>query len=151
MVGANVQRMPVAHISLAVTPAMFGALRDATPDAWGRRVIENRLVDTDNVVGRLQMDSTVLYGVGKTGGVPTREDLDNDNPYNTYIHAGLPPSPIGVVGDRAIEAVMHPAEGDWLYFVTVNLDTGETLFAATLEEHNANKALFDQWLAENPQ
>lgn len=115
------------------------------------RVIENRLVDTANVVGRLQMDSTVLYGVGKTGGVPTREDLDNDNPYNTYIHAGLPPSPIGVVGDRAIEAVMHPAEGDWLYFVTVNLDTGETLFAATLEEHNANKALFDQWLAENPQ
>lgn len=114
------------------------------------RVIENRLTDTATVVGRLQMDSTVLYGVGKTGGIPTREDLDNDNPYNTYIHQGLPPSPIGQPGIEAIRAVLNPADGDWLFFATVNLQTGETLFAATLEEHNANVAKLRQWIQENP-
>lgn len=114
------------------------------------RVIENRLVDTASVNGRLQMDSTVLYGVGKSGGIPTRADLDNDNPYNSYLYPGLPPGPIGAPGDDAIRGILNPAEGDWLYFVTVDLYTGETLFAATLEEHNANKLLLDQWLAENP-
>ena len=114
------------------------------------RVIENRLVDTASVNGRLQMASTVLYGVGKSGGIPTRAELDNDNPYNTYLYAGLPPTPIGSPGSEAIQAMLNPADGDWLYFVTVDLYTGETLFAATLEEHNANKLLLDQWLAENP-
>ncbi|MEZ7897357.1 MAG: endolytic transglycosylase MltG [Flaviflexus sp.] len=114
------------------------------------RVIENRLVDTDSVNGRLQMDSTVLYGVGKSGGIPTSEDLANDNPYNTYLHAGLPPTPIGAAGNEAMNAVLNPADGDWLYFVTVDLNSGETLFAATLEEHNANVARLNEWLAENP-
>lgn len=51
------------------------------------RVIENRLADTENETrGLLQMDSTVLYGVGKTGGVPTASDLLDENPYNTYLH-----------------------------------------------------------------
>lgn len=114
------------------------------------RVIENRLVDTASVNGRLQMDSTVLYGVGKSGGIPTGEDLANDNPYNSYMYAGLPPTPIGNPGISAIEGVLNPADGDWLYFVTVDLHTGETLFAGTLEEHNANKAQLDAWLEENP-
>ncbi|WP_182354734.1 endolytic transglycosylase MltG [Flaviflexus huanghaiensis] len=114
------------------------------------RVIENRLVDTASVNGRLQMDSTVLYGVGKSGGIPTRAELDDDNPYNSYIYAGLPPTPIGAPGHAAIDGILNPAEGDWLYFVTVDLYTGETLFAATLDEHNANKQKLDQWLAENP-
>lgn len=114
------------------------------------RVIENRLVDTESVNGRLQMDSTVLYGVGKSGGIPTAEDLANDNPYNTYRHSGLPPTPIGAAGKPAIEAVLNPADGDWLFFVTVDLHSGETLFAATLEEHNENKARLDSWLEQNP-
>lgn len=114
------------------------------------RVIENRL---DNVggetSGRLQMDSTVLYGVGKIGGVPTQADLEDDNPYNTYLYAGLPPTPISVPSQTAIEAVVNPADGDWLYFVTVNLETGETLFASTLSEHQENVELFNQYCTEN--
>ena len=113
-------------------------------------VINNRLEDDTAVGRRLQMDSTVLYGVGKTGGIPTRADLDNDNPYNTYLHPGLPPTPIGSAGTPAINGVLNPADGDWLYFVTVDLSTGETLFASTLEEHNANVAKLSQWLEENP-
>lgn len=115
------------------------------------RVIENRLADTASVQGRLQMDSTVLYGVGKTGGSPTQSELSQDTPYNTYIHAGLPPSPISNPGMAALEGVCKPEEGDWLYFVTVNLDSGETKFASTLAEHEANIEEYRAWLAENPQ
>ncbi|MBR6458783.1 MAG: endolytic transglycosylase MltG [Actinomycetaceae bacterium] len=115
------------------------------------RVIENRLADTESVQGRLQMDSTVLYGVGKTGGSPTQAELSQDTPYNTYIHAGLPPSPISNPGIAALEGVRSPAEGDWLYFVTVNLDSGETKFASDLTEHEANIEEYRAWLTENPQ
>ncbi|WP_418607517.1 endolytic transglycosylase MltG [Georgenia sp. SUBG003] len=123
------------------------------PEYYGHvaRVIENRLVDDGDVNHRLQMDSTVLYGVGKVGGVPTREDLESDTPYNTYKNPGLPPTAIGAPGTAAIDAVLNPPAGDWLYFATVNLDTGETKFAATLEEHNANVAALRKWLADNPQ
>ena len=121
------------------------------PEYYGQvaRVVENRLEDQTQVNGRLQMDSTVLYGVGKTGGVPTREDLDNDNPYNTYIHPGLPPTPIANPSVEVIEASINPPEGDWLYFVTVNLDTGDTLFSSSLDEHNTYVQQLRDWVAEN--
>ncbi len=115
------------------------------------RVIENRLNNKDQVMGRLQMDSTVLYGLGIEGGVPTRDQLAEDTPFNTYIHAGLPPTPIGATGPDALEAVENPATGDWLYFVTVNLETGETKFSSNYDEHMANVEEFRQWVKENPQ
>jgi hypothetical protein len=115
------------------------------------RVIENRLADTNGETkGYLGMDSTVLYGVGKTSGVPDQADLDNDNPYNTRLHAGLPPTPIGQPSEKAIKAVLNPAEGNWLYFVTVNLDTGETLFASTLEEQEKNREQLKAYCTANP-
>jgi UPF0755 protein len=122
------------------------------PEDYGRvaRVIENRLADTTQVNGRLQMDSTVLYGVGKSGGIPTRADLDDDNPYNTYLHPGLPPTPIGAPGAAAVEAVISPPEGDWLYFVTVNLETGETRFTGDYAEHQENRRALAEWLEQNP-
>lgn len=115
------------------------------------RVIENRLTKPQaETVGYLNMDSTVLYGVGKTGGVPTAAELaDADNPYNTYKHKGLPPTPIASPSVRAIEATLKPEPGDWLYFVTVNLDTGETKFASTLEEQERNKQEFVKWCEDN--
>lgn len=115
------------------------------------RVIDNRLADTDGETkGRLQMDSTVLYGVGKTGGIPTAEDLADDNPYNTYLHAGLPPGPISQPSLAALKAVISPADGTWLYFVTVNLDTGETLFATTHDEQVENTKKLTQYCDDNP-
>ncbi|MBM7825444.1 UPF0755 protein [Arcanobacterium pluranimalium] len=113
------------------------------------RVVENRLNDKSQVHGYLQMDSTVMYGVGKTSGIPTNADIQNDNPYNTYKHPGLPAGPISIPSIDAIKATVNPPAGNWLYFVTVNLDTGETKFSSTLEEHNKNVQEFRQWYAEH--
>ena len=98
-------------------------------------VIQNRL-DPDNqeTFGLLQMDSTAQYGYGEMhdGTVSSSDEaLADPNPWNTYVHTGLPIGPIANPGDVAIDAAMHPADGDWLYFVTVNLDTGETVFTRT--------------------
>ncbi|QOR48582.1 endolytic transglycosylase MltG [Trueperella pecoris] len=122
------------------------------PDYYGQvaRVIENRLTDTSQVNGRLQMDSTVLYGVGKSGGVPTKEEIEADSPYNTYRNAGLPPTPISNPSAAVIAASANPPQGDWLYFVTVNLETGETKFANNLDEHNTYVGELRQWVAGHP-
>ena len=115
------------------------------------RVIENRLSQTDGEThGLLQMDSTVQYGLGRYGGIPTEaETQDANNPYNTYVHKGLPPGPIGSPGEAAIKAVLNPPAGSWLYFVTVNLETGETLFASTNEEQKANTKKLSDYCNKN--
>ncbi len=120
-------------------------------DHYGKvaRVIENRLVDKSEVHGYLQLDSTVMYGLGKNFGVPNGAELKSDTPYNTYKHAGLPPAPISNPGHKALKATINPPKGDWLYFVTVNLDSGETKFSKTLKEHNKNVELLRTWLKEN--
>lgn len=92
------------------------------------RVIYNRL-ESDATDGLLQIDATVNYALGRDLGLGlTEEDLQVDSPYNTRKNPGLPPGPIESPGDDAISAATDPPEGDWLYYVTVNLDTGETLF-----------------------
>ena len=85
---------------------------------------------------RLQSDPTVIYGLGTryTGDI-TFKDLKLDTPYNTYTRGGLPPTPICLPGLASIRAVLHPAEGDALYFVAKG--DGSHHFSATLEEHNA--------------
>ncbi|MFX4273187.1 endolytic transglycosylase MltG [Propionibacteriaceae bacterium Y1685] len=111
------------------------------------RVIVNRLAQDQ----ALQMDSTVHYAVNKSDVVTTTdEDRKNRSPYNTYVHKGLPPGPISAPGRAALEAASSPEAGDWMFFVTVNLETGETRFAKTYDEHQANVALFQKWCQENP-
>lgn len=118
------------------------------------RVIENRLQPTNQeTFGKLEMDSTVQYGAGEmgSGSVSTSEEARNsDNPWNTYMYPGLPIGPIANAGDLAIDAAMKPADGPWLYFVTVNLDTGETVFTSTLSEHEKAVAQWQAWCADNP-
>jgi UPF0755 protein len=110
------------------------------------RAIENRLEKEMP----LAVDSSVAYGLGKPGtGLTTADTQDPTNPYNTYKILGLPPTPIASPGTASIDAVLAPADGDWLFWVTVNLDTGETLFGTTLAEHNANVALLREWQAAN--
>jgi UPF0755 protein len=112
------------------------------------RVFLNRLA-----IGMLlQSDATVAYGTGHTNIVTTTnaERADASNPYNTYVHPGLPPGPISNPGDLAINAALHPADGTWLYFVTWNLKTGETIFSTTIAEHNAAVAKWQQWMKDNP-
>ncbi|MEJ7635699.1 endolytic transglycosylase MltG [Aeromicrobium sp.] len=85
----------------------------------------------------LQLDSTVSFASGREGDVfTTPDERDSDSPYNTYKVNGLPPGPIGSPGEKTIEAALNPADGSWLYFVAVNLETGETVFSDTLAEHN---------------
>jgi len=81
----------------------------------------------------LGSDVTALYG-SRLAGQGT--SLSYDSPYNTLIHLGLPPTPISNVDNSALQAVAHPANTDWLYFVTG--DDGATHFASTFEEHQAN-------------
>jgi len=87
----------------------------------------------------LQCDPTVIYALelrGRFNGNLTRADLAVDSPYNTYRYRGLPPGPIAAPGRSSLEAVAHPAEVDYLYFVSRN--DGTHAFASTLAEHNRN-------------
>lgn len=104
------------------------------------RVVENRLADpTGPTRGMLQMDSTIHYMLQKRGTVTTSDkERNTDSPYNTYKNQGLPPGPINNPGAAAIDAAGNPAEGDWLFFVTVDPSTGETKFAETQAEHQQN-------------
>ena len=80
----------------------------------------------------LGSDVTATYG-SRLAGQGT--SLTYDSPYNTLIHTGLPPTPISNVDDSALQAVAHPADTDWLYFVAG--DDGVTHFSHTLEEHES--------------
>ncbi|MCW3150274.1 endolytic transglycosylase MltG [Stutzerimonas stutzeri] len=83
----------------------------------------------------LQTDPTVIYGMGdRYRGRITRNDLRRSTPYNTYTTAGLPPTPIAMVGREAIHAALHPTEGRSLYFVARG--DGSHVFSNTLDEHN---------------
>jgi UPF0755 protein len=94
------------------------------------RVIYNRL---DKGMP-LQLDTTVLYALGRSGTQLSPEDLQTDSPYNTYKNTGLPPTPIDSPGQLAINAALKPARGNWLYYVTTNLKTGETKFTNSYQE-----------------
>ena len=98
------------------------------------RVIYNRL-EGDETNGLLQIDATINYAADNDlTAVPTTTDTQIDSPYNTYQNPGLPPTPIEAPGDDALQAATHPSDGDWYYYVTVNLKTGETKFAETYDE-----------------
>jgi UPF0755 protein len=91
---------------------------------------------------RLQSDPTVVYGITlgrrKLDRPILKEDLDAENPYNTYRITGLPPTPIANPGREAIAAVLNPVDTSELYFVADG--SGGHVFATTLEEHNRNVA-----------
>jgi UPF0755 protein len=87
----------------------------------------------------LQCDPTIIYALQQAGrytGNLRRDDLAFDSPYNTYRYPGLPPGPIAAPGKASLEAVVNPADVEYLYFVSRN--DGSHEFAATLAEHNRN-------------
>ena len=113
------------------------------------RVFANRLEQGIN----LESDATVAYGTGNLHTVFTTdaERADANNPYNTYVHPGLPVGPIGLPGDLAIDAALHPVDGPWLFFVPINLQTGETVFSETVDEHDIASQKLQDWCAASPE
>ncbi|TCC08200.1 endolytic transglycosylase MltG [Kribbella soli] len=126
-----------------IVASIIGAETNRSEDyAKVARVIYNRLA----AGMRLQMDSTIHYVVGKDGGVfTTPEQRENPSRYNTYKYKGLPPTPINSPTRDELRAAINPAQGSWLYFTLVNLDTGETAFASSAEEHQANVEKLQTW------
>ncbi|WP_028645281.1 endolytic transglycosylase MltG [Nocardioides sp. URHA0020] len=116
------------------------------------RVIYNRVENPDNGItnGLLQIDASVNYALDRVGvAALTQAEIDSvaDSPYNTYTQPGLPPGPIESPGDEAIAAAAHPAEGDWLFYVTVNLKTAETKFTDSYDEFLTFKQEFKDYCA----
>jgi UPF0755 protein len=98
-------------------------------------VYENRL----RIGMALQCDPTVIYALQRRGrydGNLHHDDLAFDSPYNTYRYPGLPPGPIASPGRASIEAALHPADVDYLYFVSRH--DGSHEFARNLDDHNRN-------------
>jgi UPF0755 protein len=87
---------------------------------------------------KLDADPTVQYALGSWG-APTLADLKVKSPYNTYLHVGLPPTPICSPGLRALQAAAAPQKNDYFYFVAKNDGSGDHLFARTLQEQEADQ------------
>ena len=101
------------------------------------RVIRNRL----KIGMPLQMDSTINYAVKARGSIyVSRKSTLVKSDYNTYRKYGLPPGPIGNPGVDALKAALNPADGDWLYFITVS--PGDTRFTSNFDEFNQWKVLY---------
>ncbi len=84
----------------------------------------------------LQVDAAIEYALPAHKSVLSFADLKHDSPYNTYLHAGLPPTPIANPGRPSLEAALHPSKSDYLYYVYCG--GGRHVFAKTLAEHQAN-------------
>lgn len=128
---------------------------EALPKDYARvaGIIENRLADVDaETRGLLQVDSTVNYGLGRRNlQFTAAQRADESNPYNTYQHRGLPPGPIGMPSDAAVEGALAPVPSDDLYWVTVDIATGRTEFSKTYEQHRAYQEEFRTYCAQNPE
>jgi UPF0755 protein len=109
--------------------------RESKPTDFAKvaQVIYNRL----QVRQRLEFDSTVNYPLDRQEVATTDADRDRDTPWNTYFNEGLPKTPICSPGDQALAAAERPESGDWLYFVTVDMQ-GTTLFTRDYQQHLVN-------------
>jgi len=97
----------------------------------------------------LQLDSTIKFFAPSEGVLTSADDRESDSPYNTYKYPGLPPTPIASPGEASIQAALNPADTKYLFFVTVNLDTGATKYAKTYPQHQQNVKEFQQWMKAN--
>lgn len=111
--------------------------RDRAESATIAGVYQNRL----DIAMKLDADPTIQYALGDWREL-TLDDLKTDSPYNTYVHAGLPPTPICSPGQAALDAAAKPAKHDYLYFVAKNDGTGDHAFARTLQEQEANRIAY---------
>ncbi|SES45595.1 UPF0755 protein [Streptomyces sp. yr375] len=138
-IAAGAQRNAM-NVYQAVTVASLVQAEATTKADMGKvaRVVFNRLERGMP----LQMDSTINYAMNRSTLRTTQDDTRIQSPYNSYQRMGLPPTPIDNPGEEAMRAVISPAPGDWLYFVTVK--PGDTRFTASYAEHQRNVAEFNR-------
>jgi hypothetical protein len=135
----------------------ISALTSTTAAAAGDVIAIKAALETDltALAAAVAGGSTGADALTTSGALQTVTTTDaqraDKSPYNTYVYTGLPAGPISNPGELAIEAALRPADGDWLFFVTVNLKTGETKFSVTLTEHERAAQEFYAWLRENPE
>jgi len=110
------------------------------------RVFANRL----EINMRLETDPTITYSYSGKDMSKVSREKQIEHGYNTYLLPGLPPGPIASPGSLAIDATLNPVAGDWLFFVTINLASGETKFSRTLAEHESWVVFLRAWERENP-
>jgi UPF0755 protein len=114
---------------------MASIVEKETGAAFERSQIAGVFLNRLRLGMRLQTDPTVIYGLGERfDGNLRRVDLQRDTPYNTYTRAGLPPTPISMPSEAAIQAALNPAKTKALYFVARG--NGTHVFSTTLEAHN---------------
>lgn len=144
----RVEDLPIATPEEALILASIIEKETSVPDE--RRQVSSVFVNRLNRGMRLQTDPTVIYGVTNGRGVLGRgirqSELRDENPWNTYVIDGLPPTPIANPGRAAIEAAVNPDTTPYVFFVADG--TGGHAFSETLEEHNRNVAIWRQIEAE---
>lgn len=114
---------------------MASIIEKETGQAGERDMIGGVLVNRLRIGMRLQVDPTIIYGLGASfDGNLKRNHLADDGPYNTYTRAGLPPTPIAMPGLASLRAAVRPGKTDAMYYVSRN--DGSSHFSRTLEEHN---------------
>ncbi|HEU0257831.1 MAG TPA: endolytic transglycosylase MltG [Burkholderiales bacterium] len=114
---------------------MASIIEKETGQAGERDMIGGVLVNRLRIGMRLQVDPTIIYGLGAAfDGNLKRSHLLEDGPYNTYTRAGLPPTPIAMPGLASLRAAVRPGKTDAMYYVSRN--DGSSHFSRTLEEHN---------------
>jgi UPF0755 protein len=145
---ARTDGLPIATAEEALVLASIIEKETSVPGE--RRQVSSVFVNRLNQGMRLQTDPTVIYGVTNGRGVLGRgirqSELRDDNPWNTYVIDGLPPTPIANPGRAAIEAAVDPDTTPYIFFVADG--TGGHAFSVTLEEHNENVARWRQIEAE---
>jgi UPF0755 protein len=154
--GPKLVRMMVAQFQHALTPELRTAARarnltirelvtlasiveKETGKPEERPLVASVVYNRLRIGMQLQVDPTVIYALELRGGYDGnihKGDLSIESPYNTYRYPGLPPGPIASPGSASLEATVHPADADFLYFVSRN--DGSHVFARTLDEHNRN-------------
>jgi len=134
VVGPLEERIKQIPLSTAEVVTLASIVEKETACAKERPLIARVFLNRLKKGMRLESDPTVIYGLRSFDGNLTRKDLARHTPYNTYLIRGLPPGPIANPGVEAIKAVLYPADGEVLYFVSKN--DGTHHFSETLSQHN---------------
>jgi UPF0755 protein len=132
--------VPPAALSTHVVVTMASIIEREVTSAEDRRLVSGILWKRLGSWIGLDADATIRYVLGNWDRPLTVQDLRVDSPYNTRRHRGLPPGPIGSPGLDSLAAALAPTASDFFYYLSA--PSGETIFSATLDEHNAAKAKY---------